>query len=193
MTIPRTNLTHPSDRKKNPLPDSPLLQKRRLSDIQTDLRKVVDPFDTREALEDRGPWDKAYSEMAYAPYERLQQMTRDAAKSAAENLSLDKQDQVRKAIKRLYQTLLEDALEFLGEESEEELLTLAVESQREIGEANSALVTAISSRQPRDFSTAAREQSDVLSVAAKLRDECLEKARDAFITPRTVALFKSAR
>lgn len=190
---PLTNCTHPSTRKQNCLPDSLVTKKRRHSDLQADLCKVIDAFDTREQLENRGRWDKAYSECAFAPYEILQEMTRDAAKSAAHNLSLDKQDQVRKAIKRLYQTLLEDALEYLGEDSEEELLTLAVESQREIGEANSALVTAISSRQPRDFSTAAREQSDVLQVAAKLRDECLEASRATHYTPRTIALFGDAR
>lgn len=181
------------DRKQSQPEDSAAEQIRRGRALQSDLLRVVGAMGfSRSLLRKRGPWDEASRDpndyTPYAPYDKLQTMIRDVVRTVANRGNENEQRAVRHAVVQFYETAMRDALEFLGEGSEADVIALTLETHREISEAQCALTTALTSNTPESFDRAARENTQALSVIERLRDVCVKKAREKFFTPRTVRL-----
>lgn len=175
-------------------PDSFLEQKRRNDALQSDLLRIVGAMGmSRSLLQRRDNWDNASRDPnqyePYRPYDRVQTMIRDVVRTVATRGNEKERAAVRLAVTRFYELSMLDALEPLGIESEESVLTLTLESKREISEADCAVTQALSAGTPESFDRAAREETEALSTLERLRDRCLEKARARFCTPRTNKLF----
>lgn len=164
------------------------------SAIQFDLVGIVRAFGMSRALLDRsGPWNEASRDPReyepYRPYVKEQEMIRDVVRNVAIRGNAEDKAAVRKAVKHYFEARCEDALEALNTASDEDVIALAIESKREISEADCAVTLALTSKTPENFERAAREESEALTVMERLRDRTLQLARARFFTPRTNKLF----
>jgi pyrroloquinoline quinone (PQQ) biosynthesis protein C len=134
-------------------PDSFWEQKRRNDALQSDLLRIVGALGmSRSLLQNRSPWDNASRDPneyePFRPYDKEQTMIRDVVRVVAERGTDEQCAAVRKAVTQFYETKMRDALEFLGEESETDVIALTLECNREVTEAECALTTAIASKTP---------------------------------------------
>lgn len=192
--MPTTNGSISGTDKQSAPPDSCQETARRLRTIQSDLIGIAGAFGmSRSLLDRRGPWDEAARDPReyepYRPFMKEQEMIRDVVRNVARRGDTKDQAAVRKAVKHYFETRCEDALEMLGTQSEWDVIALALDSKREISEADCAVTMALTSGTPENFERAAREGSEALSTLERLRDRCLEMARSKFFTPRTTRLF----
>lgn len=148
---------------------------------------------SRSLLQRRDNWDNASRNPneyePYRPYDRVQTMIRDVVRTTANRGTPAQRLAVAKAVTQFYETSMRDALEPLGEESDECVIALTLECNREVSEAERALTTALTSNAPENFDVAAREITEGLTVMQRLRDRAWELARSKFYTPRTTKLF----
>jgi hypothetical protein len=168
--------------KQNIRPDSFWEQKRRFEELQSDLLRIVGALGmSRSLLQRRDNWDNASRDPneyePYRPYDKQQAMIRDVVRTVADRGNSAQRAAVRKAVTQFYETLMRDALEFLGEESETDVIALTLECNREVTEAECALTTAIASKTPENYERAARENTEALTVMERLRDGCFSAAR----------------
>lgn len=175
-----TNSTHPIHRKQISARDSLAEQKRRNEDLQSGLLRIVGAMGmSRSLLQRRDNWDNASRNPQeyepYRPWNSVQSMIRDVVKTVAERGNDVEHEAVRKAVIAFYETAQRDALEFLGEPSDECVVTLTLESKREVHEAETATIRAIASESPESFAHAAKEQTEAMTLMGRLRD-CLHDA-----------------
>lgn len=169
-------------RKQIIAPDSLHEQRRRYQTLQSDLLRIVGSLGmSRSLLQNRSPWDNASRDPSeyepFRPHDKQQTMIRDVVRTVADHGNDKQRSSVRKAVVQFYESELRDALEFLGEESDGDVVALTLECNREVTEAECALTTALVSKTPENFDVAAREGTEALTVMERLRDRCNSAAR----------------
>lgn len=163
---------------------------KRMSQLQNDLVAIAYAMgSSRPKLQRSGPWYEVCrdpnSYEPSRPYERLQEMVRDAVSTVSSRGTDQERKQVRAAVTLFYEQMKDDALEALDTASDESVLKLCTDEMSESAEAHAAIVQALDTKTPENFEKAERETLQSLTATERVY-QALQAARARFITPRTV-------
>lgn len=180
--MPTTNGQSALARKRIEQVDSPCEEARRLDDLQTSLLQIG-----KEAglplsyLKNPRAWYKAgidpeeYEPLR--PYLREQDMLRDLVATVGRIGTAEQRDRVRRAIDRYFDARKADALEMIGMESEADTVKLTLLTEKEIGEARCATITALTSGTPESLDVAVRENREAATVTEELAESIRRSAQ----------------
>jgi hypothetical protein len=174
-------------------------QRRRKSDIQTMLLRIVDgtasepTFVHRTDLVNPSPYNEvARGELPYEPFEKGLLMLRDAARSAVK-LPKERRERVRANIRNFCATLERYALEDLPEEIEADVLPLLFAETRAQSVADEAQDLAKVSLTPDNLLHVAQTTDAEVRIGARLRDACYRAANRGLTLVRSAPLQSVAR
>lgn len=171
-------------RQRNAVPDSLCEEARRLDDLQTALLSIGKDADfPLSYLQNVNPWYNAGKNPVeydpFRPYVKEQDMIRDLVATAARIGTAEQRDKVRRAVRRYFEARCDDALEMIGTESEADLVKLTLMSEKEIGEARCATITALTTQTPEAFDIAEKENGEAESLIDQLGTSLRDTARKA--------------
>lgn len=177
-----TNGTLGSARQRITAPDSLCEEARRLDDLQKALLQIgKDAGFPLSYLQNVNAWYNAGKDPIeydpFRPYAKEQDMIRDLVATAARIGTAEQRDAVRRAVRRYFEFRAEDALEMIGLETEADLISLTLESEREISEARCATVLALTSRTPKALDDAERENREAEALLDQLGNSLRLEAR----------------
>lgn len=171
-------------------------QRRRKSDIQTDLLRIVDGDGTlknRKLLQNPGPFNEAArGDLPYEPFEKGMLMLRDAARTASRKATKAQQEQVRTNIRAFLATLERYALEPLPEETEVDVLPLLLAETKVQSAGDEAQDLAKVQQTPATLLAVARTAETQARVSTRLRNACIDAANRGLTLVRGTS-FQTAR
>jgi hypothetical protein len=155
-------------------------QRRRKSDIQTDLLRIVDGEGTlknRKLLQNPGPWNEsARGSLPYEPFEKGVLMLRDAARTARIKGNSSEQDQTRANIRAFLATIERFALEELPENIDADPIPLMLLETKAQNSGDEAQDLAKIAPTRENLLQVARATDAQVRVGTKLRDACYRAA-----------------
>jgi hypothetical protein len=167
-------------------------QRRRKSDMQTDLLRIVDGDGTlknRKLLSNPGPWNEtARGEMPYEPFEKGIVMLRDAARTASLKATKTQQEQVRANIRAFLATIERYALEELPEENEADVIPFFLDETVSQCSADPVEDLAKVEPTPQRLLAVARAMEPQIRASTRLRDACYRAAQRGLTLVRSAPL-----